>query len=156
MASSSDQEITPTDDQTQQRSARGCTNLKKVINSRSKQGKTTVEWNEKGQPINSSGGTLLTSYFGVATRNYFQITDSHWADKSLENKKQMLWEDLIVSFFYLFCILYFCMNVHGSIYMNNLLRCFCRQVLILLKNAKLIVWEDAVKLSDNTGPIVGS
>jgi hypothetical protein len=50
----------------------------------------------------------------------------------------------------------FCFEI-SVLYMNICLYVvFCRIVLFLLKNANVILLEDAVKLSDNTEPMLGS
>jgi hypothetical protein len=60
-------------------------------------------------------------------------------------------------FFFACMILFltFCFEI-SVLYMNICLYVvFCRIVLFLLKNANVILLEDAVKLSDNTEPMLG-
>jgi hypothetical protein len=103
MASSSNEQVTPS--QTK-RSPRGCTELPSL----EENGKINVEWDQKGRPINSEGGVELATYIGLATRRHFKITDSYWCDKSLGDKKQLIWEDLNVSFcFSIFSFFFACM-----------------------------------------------
>jgi len=161
MASSSNEHVTPS--QTK-RSPRGCTELASL----KQKGKINVKWDQKGRPINTEGGVELATYIGLATRRHFKITDSYWCDKSLGDKKQLIWEDLNVSFCFSILCFFFCMHDFVSLfltfcfeisvlYMNICLYVvFCRIVLFLLKNANVILLEDAVKLSDNTEPMLGS
>ncbi|KAF1865986.1 hypothetical protein Lal_00041684 [Lupinus albus] len=50
---------------TQKRTPRGMTLMKKVIRVRSKNVKLSVECNTKGQPLYNKGGKTLVSYIGV-------------------------------------------------------------------------------------------
>jgi len=103
MASSSNEHVTPS--QTK-RSPRGCTELASL----KQKGKINVKWDQKGRPINTEGGVELATYIGLATRRHFKITDSYWCDKSLGDKKQLIWEDLNVSFCFSILCFFFCMH----------------------------------------------
>ncbi|KAF1860058.1 hypothetical protein Lal_00027909 [Lupinus albus] len=62
MDSHNSDDVTP---QSQKRTSRGLTVMKKVICVRSKNIKLSVEWNAMGQPLNIKGGNTLVSYIGV-------------------------------------------------------------------------------------------
>ncbi|KAF1885804.1 hypothetical protein Lal_00042673 [Lupinus albus] len=83
---------------THKRSPRGVTSMKNVACARSKNIKWTVEWNTKGQPCNNKGGNTLVSYIGVLVRQNVSIKFKSWFDERLNTMKDLIWEDITVSF----------------------------------------------------------
>ncbi|KAF1866381.1 hypothetical protein Lal_00024391 [Lupinus albus] len=72
--------------------------VKKVIFARSKNIKLAVEWNTKGQPLNTKGDNILVSYIGVTVRQNVQITFSSWSNKMLNHVQERIWNNITSTF----------------------------------------------------------
>ncbi|WVZ25066.1 hypothetical protein V8G54_003610, partial [Vigna mungo] len=76
---------------------KGIVIMKKIIRARSEGKKLEVSWNAKGQPI-EPGGINFISYLGSIVRAHVPIIYDDWKDSSLDAYKQIIWNDIQLTF----------------------------------------------------------
>ncbi|BAT95929.1 hypothetical protein VIGAN_08277400 [Vigna angularis var. angularis] len=92
---------TPTEDDipspNQDKGKKGIVIMKKIVQARSEGKKLEVSWNTKGQPI-EPGGTNFISYLGSIVRANVPITYDDWKDSSLDAYKEIIWNNIQLTF----------------------------------------------------------
>ncbi|BAU03215.1 hypothetical protein VIGAN_UM043500, partial [Vigna angularis var. angularis] len=92
---------TPTEDDipspNQAKGKKGIVIMKKIVQARSEGKKLEVSWNAKGQPI-EPGGTKFISYLGSIVRANVPITYDDWKDSSLDAYKEIIWNNIQLTF----------------------------------------------------------
>ncbi|WVZ04949.1 hypothetical protein V8G54_018295, partial [Vigna mungo] len=92
---------TPTEDDipspNEAKGKKGIVMMKKIIQARSEGKKKEVSWNAKGQPI-EPGGANFISYLGSYVRANVPITYDDWKDSSLDAYKELIWNNIQLTF----------------------------------------------------------
>ncbi|WVZ03367.1 hypothetical protein V8G54_024173, partial [Vigna mungo] len=92
---------TPTEDDipspNEAKRKKGIVRMKKIVRARSERKKLEVSWNAKGQPI-EPGGSKFISYLGSIVRANVPITYDDWKDSSLDAYKEIIWNDIQLTF----------------------------------------------------------
>ncbi|WVY91710.1 hypothetical protein V8G54_037224 [Vigna mungo] len=92
---------TPTEDDipspNEAKRKKGIVIMKQIVRARSEGKKLEVSWNAKGKPI-EPGGAKFISYLGSIVRANVSITYDDWKDSSLDAYKEIIWNDIQLTF----------------------------------------------------------